>query len=296
LEIDATLTPKLVRLEPSLVRVERLNYEEVEGRLDSEPFHSLLSLTQAFEKRRNDNGALAIDLPETIVRVHAGRVDIRPVRRLNSREMVREAMLMAGEAAARYAHDHGFAFPYTVQEPPNFPESLPAHLRPPIGLETMSGRFAIRRFMKRSQTASFPAAHAGLGLTLYSRSTSPLRRYHDLLAHQQLRRFIKGEPPLDEQTLLRHLAAAEDPALRISQAESLAHRHWTLVYLLQNPDWQGDGVLVEKDGARGHIIIPDLALETNIQLSREIPLDASIPLSVRNVNLPELESRFSIRS
>jgi exoribonuclease-2 len=160
----------------------------------------------------------------------------------------------------------------------------------------MSGSYAIRRFLKRSQTTRYPAPHAGLGLPLYSRLTSPLRRYHDLIAHQQLRRYLNGDHPLDEGALLRRIAEAEEAAIRVAQAESLSRRHWTLVYLLQNPNWQGEAVLVDMEGLHGGVIIPELAFESSIHLRRELPLNSHLHLRLNNVNLAELEAKFTVQA
>jgi exoribonuclease-2 len=47
---------------------------------------------------------------------------------------------------------------------------------------------AIKNF-KRSATSVKPLLHYGLGLPAYLRVTSPMRRYYDLLAHQQIINF-----------------------------------------------------------------------------------------------------------
>jgi exoribonuclease-2 len=78
LELDEKVEPKVVRVQPSLVRVERLSYDQAEERLDEDPFRKLVQITSAYEERRTENGALAIDLPEAIVRVKQGLVEIRP--------------------------------------------------------------------------------------------------------------------------------------------------------------------------------------------------------------------------
>jgi len=293
LELDEKAEPRVVRAQPSLVRVDRLSYEQAEERLDADPFHQLVRITRAYEKRRKANSALSIDLPEAIVRANQGIVEIRPLPHLESRDMVREAMLMAGEAVAQFAVEHGIPFPFTTQDPPELPPSLPESLRPPAGLGSMSGRFAIRRFMKRSQLHSHPGAHAGLGLPIYSRLTSPLRRYPDLLAHQQLRCFLRGEKPLDEQALQHRIAVSEQASLRIPQVESLSRRHWTLVYLSQNPNWKGEAILVEKKGLRGQVILTELAYEAAIHLRSDLPLDSLLTLSPRAVDIPALEAHFS---
>jgi exoribonuclease-2 len=139
-----------------------------------------------------------------------------------------------------------------------------------------------------------PGAHAGLGLTIYTRATSPLRRYLDLVVHQQLRLHLRGERPLDTQEILERIGTAEAAQGSLNQAEWLSERHWTLVYLLHHPDWQGEGVLVEKKGLRGRFILPALALETQIHLRQDLPLDSRVLLKVKEVNLAELEAYFQV--
>jgi exoribonuclease-2 len=226
-----------------------------------------------------------------MMRVSEGQVVIEPILRLRSRDMVREAMLMAGEAAAHFAIQHGIPFPYVTQE---VSKATAAG-----GGATSSGesgslaqRFAQRKLLKRSQVSSLPARHAGVGLGAYCRATSPLRRYLDLVAHQQLRAWLAGRSVLNEQALLERLGAAEAITGTIAQAEMLSRRHWTLVYLQTNPGWLGEGVLVEKSGLRGYVLIPELALEIPLHLREDLPLDSRLRLRARGFNLAELEAHF----
>jgi exoribonuclease-2 len=294
LELDADANPRLLQVQPSLVRVQRLSYEQAELQLETEPFRSLNSLAQAYQARRQAHSALNIDLPEAIFKVQQGKITIQPIQRLRSRDMVREAMLMAGEATARFAVEQRIPFPFAAQEPPDLPAHLQESLRQPEALQHLSTGFAVRRYLKRSQITSLPAPHAGLGLPMYSRTTSPLRRYLDLLVHQQLRLYLSGKYPLGEQALLERLGSAESVSALIAQAEGLSRRHWTLVYLQERPGWQAEGVLVEKNGLRGIAIIPELALEVHLHLRADLPLDASLPLKLQVINLPDLEAHFTI--
>ena len=76
-------------------------------------------------------------------------------------------------------------------------------------------------------------------------ATSPLRRYLDLVVHQQLRAFLRGEPLLDEQAILVRIGSVDDVVRGTRRVERLARHHWTLVFLLQNPDWTGDAIVLE---------------------------------------------------
>lgn len=286
--LDLTADGEVAHLEiaPSWVCVTRLTYEEVNGRLSEEPFATLHQLAQRAEQRRREQGAVEINLPEVRVRVDgAGRVTIRPLPNLLSRDLVREAMLLAGEAVARFAFRHAIPLPYTTQDAPA--EPLPA-------AQTTSEFFARRKLMKPGQQSSLPGAHAGLGLGLYAQATSPLRRYLDLVVHQQLRAYVTGQPLLDEGAVMDRVGAAEAVSGDARRTERLSNRHWTLVYLRQNPDWQGEGVIVEKRGRKDVVLIPELDLEARVYVKGERPLDSTLHLALNEVDLVNLEAYFRV--
>lgn len=290
IRLDAKAKIIGVDVHPAWVRVRRLSYEQAEKRLQDEPLQSLYHLAQAYHARRRAAGAYLLDLPETMVRVMNDQVIITPLARLRSRDLVREAMLMAGEAAAIFALQNGIPAPFVSQE-----ASLPTDASLLQSNEaSLAVRYALRRSLKRSQTSASPAPHAGVGLAAYCRVTSPLRRYLDLVVHQQLRAWLRGDDVLDQQALIERVGNTEALAGILAQAEMLARRHWTLVYLMQHPEWQGEGVIVEVNGLRGVALIPELALETVIHLRAETSLDTVLRLGVRAVNLPELEAHFYV--
>ncbi len=274
-----------VEIIPSWVRVTRMTYEEAETRLDEEPLASMHRLARQFYQRRLKNGAVEIYLPEVKVKVKDDRVVIQPILNLQSRLLVRESMLMVGEAVARFSLEHDVPLPFSAQEVSEPGEPLP---------EGMAGMFALRRTMKRSQLTGVPAPHTGLGLDMYVQATSPLRRYLDLVVHQQLRAWLTGTELLDSAAILARVGAAESITGSVRQAERLSNKHWTLVYLLQNPTWSGTGILVEIRGKRGAFILPDLDLITWIHLKKEIPLNSEVTLQFKSADLPGQEAHFRI--
>jgi len=285
LEFNAAGEVTLAQVAPSWVRVERLSYEEAETRLEAAPFDRLLELSRQFTRRREANGAVELNLPEVKIRVNAGVVAIKPLPHLNSRDMVRDAMLMTGEAVARFARENNIPLLFSTQEAAEDESNFP---------NTVAGMFARRRTLKRSQLRSLPAPHAGLGLTIYAQTTSPLRRYADLVIHQQLRAYLQGRPLLTEADMLERVGAAEAITSSVRQTERLANKHWTLVYLQQNPGWSGTGILVEDFGRKGRLLLPDLDLETQLQLPQDLPLDSRIPLIFKEASLPFLEAYFRL--
>lgn len=277
----------LLEVVPSWVRVTRLTYEEAEARIEEPPLRQLFELAQRFRARRQAGGAIEIELPEVKVRVQDGQVLIRSLPALRSRALVREAMLMAGEGVARFALEHRIAVPFTTQDAPE------TAVQAAGGTAEM---FALRRTLRRGQQTTTPGPHAGLGMPLYVQCTSPLRRYLDLVVHQQLRACLRGEPVLDPTEVVSRIGAADAVTGNVRQAERLSVEHWTLVYLMQHPEWQGEGIVVDKRGARDLILIPELDLETQMYLSRDVPLGRVVTLALKGVNLPELAVHFRLVS
>jgi exoribonuclease II len=168
--------------------------------------------------------------------------------------------------------------------------------------------------MQRSQFKIAAAPHSGLGLPAYVQVTSPLRRYLDLVVHQQLRAYLAAgdggagreaggagreagaspRQPLAEPEILERIGAVEASLGPLRQAESLSNRHWTMVYLLQHPGWRGAAVLVDIRGASGVFLIPELALEARVHLSGEFAVGSEVVLKLRSVDLPRLDARFGI--
>ena len=284
LEVNADGGIVKTEIVPSWVRVTRLTYGEVETRLEESPFRELMRLAESSQARRRAQGAVFIELPELKVQVENGQVSLQPLAPLKSRDLVAEAMLLAGEAAAQFALAQGIPLPFTTQAAPEAPQAI----------EGLAGMFALRRSLKRSVQTGETAPHAGLGLPAYTRATSPLRRYLDLVVHQQLRAYLRGGPLLDGQQILERVGAAESVTQNRVQAERLSRRHWTLVYLLAHPDWRGDGVVVEKRGPRTTVLIPDLGLEPVLTLRDNPELNTVLPLALTGVLLPDLEAHFRI--
>jgi exoribonuclease-2 len=281
--------PQLLEVVLSWVRVTRTTYEAAEARLDETPYCELMALAERSRARRVANGAVEIDLPEAKVRVgEDGLVRIKPLPPLRSRDLVREAMLTAGEALGRLAQEKGIPLIYTQQDPPS------EMLLPTDGSAGPSAMFAQRRAMQRSQQRTAPGRHAGLGLDVYAQATSPLRRYGDLLAHQQLRAHLRGEPPLDASEVTLRLGTADAVAGAVRSAERLSNAHWTMVYLLQNPDWTGEGVVVEQKPGRDVVLIPALAWEAELYSRRPRALDSTVRLALDSVDLPNRSARFRV--
>lgn len=271
----------------STVCVTRTTYQAADGELDS-TFAELKAITDRYHARRVANNAAMLDLPEVNIRVNDGEITITPYGRDGSRQLVTEAMLAAGEAVALFAQQNNLPIPYAFQ-----PE--PEEIRQP---QSLSEHYAYRRCFQASRHGTEPASHFGLGLPCYTRVTSPMRRYLDLIVHQQLRAFLTGQALLEHEPLVERIGQADEAALAARKAERQSNQHWTLLYLKQykqqHGNWRGEAVVVMQEERKTAVILPDLALEPKLRKNDKLALDQSIQVEARSINLTDLRATFHV--
>ncbi|MCR4790955.1 MAG: RNB domain-containing ribonuclease [Treponemataceae bacterium] len=274
-------------IQKTIVKVKRFTYKQANSMQDSAELKELFIIADRYRQKRNAAGAVNIELPQVDVRLStkddgSKEVIISPDEKMDSKEMVKELMLMAGEAASKFAFQNNIPFPYISTEAPDIPEKLP---------EGLAGQFALRRCMHGRRVTVTPSMHCSLGLSTYCQVTSPLRRYIDLIAHQQLRLFLEGKPLINKDDVLERISTGDAGIAAANKASRSSDMHFKLVYLLQNPQWQGKAVAVETRQNMVTFIIPELGLETQIT-NRNYQLNQEITLKVSKIYLPELKVDF----
>jgi len=270
----------------SQVRVQRTTYDQVNTQLDQPEFAALAALTSAYRQRRFAQQATSLNLPGVSIQVLDDQVHITPLPQTPSRDLVADAMIMAGEAVAQYAQTQALPIPYAMQPAPD------TYQQPTL----LSEMYAYRRAFKPSRIVLAPEPHAGLGLTSYTRCTSPLRRYADLIVHQQLRAHLQGHTPHDTEAINTALLTVESTLAVNRRTERQSNQHWKLVYLQQQPHWQGEGIIVALDERKATVLIPSLAMETKIRRRAEYVLDTAITLQIQSVDIAHQEATFGVAS
>ena len=279
---------------PSLVKVKRITYEDADREIDgasadSAALRALYELTKKIYSRRNLRGAVNIDLPDVHITIADGKIKIEPINDYRSSFIVKECMIAAGEGAGTWAASRGIAFPYISQE-------VELQGKVPGGF---SGSMQLRKCMRPRVLSVKPGRHQGLGLDTYTQVTSPLRRYTDLLAHIQIRRVIGGKKPLSADEISARLGYSEAGSSAAVHAERASVNHWKMIYLQQSirnlqdkKDSVWDAVAIENKGNRWHVLIPALALETQVALQRNVAPNDNVKLILKSVNIPKGEAVF----
>jgi exoribonuclease-2 len=228
------------RLVRSIIRSRaRLDYAEADRRIASgegDFAEMLRELSRAAGRRlagRVARGAIPLSAPEVEPRVEAdGTIHLERIDPgAPSRRAVSEAMILAGEVAARFCAEHRIPAIYRRQQPPSARPELPAAALED-GIVDPVVAFALRRQLKRAEVGLQPAPHSSLGLPAYTQVTSPLRRYQDLATQRQIAAALAQRPPAyDAEAMQRIAATTEQSEADARRAERTQEEYWLLRYL-----------------------------------------------------------------
>jgi exoribonuclease-2 len=137
------------------------------------------------------------------------------------------------------------------------------------------------------------AAHEGLGVDCYAWSSSPLRRYADLVNQWQLIAWLRNEPPSFAPQSTELFAALRDFELTYAAyAEFQRHmeRYWCLRYLLQTGETTLEAVVIKESLVR----VMDLPLVLRVASLPDptlAPRGARVRVAVEGVDLLAAEIR-----
>ncbi|KAL1330760.1 hypothetical protein HN51_048016 [Arachis hypogaea] len=146
--------------------------------------------------------------------------------------LVSEMMILCGEAIATFGSQNEIPLPYRGQPQSDINVSEFAHLP-----EGPVRSFALVKVMRAAEIDfRKPARHGILGIPGYVQFTSPIRRYLDLLAHYQVKAFLRGEPPPFTSGKLEGIAAVVNERFKtVRKLSNNSLRYWMLEYLRREP-------------------------------------------------------------
>lgn len=184
----------------------KLKYSEV---IDMIPIMDELCDVRIRERDRRGAPEIETTESELVLDENGVCVDVKPRTRGKSECIIEEMMLLANEAAAKFAAEKELPFVYRVHEKPSmekienlehvlvrlgvgvpdFSNVKPVHLAQI--LKNAKGtpvypvvNVMVLRSMAKAQYDTQPIGHFGLALEDYAHFTSPIRRYPDLAIHR----------------------------------------------------------------------------------------------------------------
>ncbi|GAB3323976.1 VacB/RNase II family 3'-5' exoribonuclease [Haliea atlantica] len=217
--IEATIRS---RAKLSYVAVDRyLNGHADELMSHATPLEALYQLYRALRGRREARELVMEDRQEFrwILNDRKQIDHIEPHEKLLSQRLVEECMIAANRCAASFLQRHQAKGPFVVH--PGFRNdrldearqflALHAPATEALDLASREGyrdimralsedggdlplRAMVNRLLTRAEITTEAGLHMGMSLESYTNCTSPLRKYVDFLAHQQIKAVLRGEP------------------------------------------------------------------------------------------------------
>ena len=223
-EMDFNPQGEMIRSEfyPAVIESRRrLTYGEAQEMLDGfRPLGDLAFLKEAKKlaetllKKNSRDGALNLDIPETVVAVNqmGEPTDLLREERLFTHRMIEQFMLAANIGASAFLEKKKAPLMYRAHEAPKedklqqleiFSRTL-GFARPLSSRENLIrflsqfqdhskkaliGKLVLRSLCQARYTA-FNKGHYGLNFSSYTHFTSPIRRYCDLLIHRLIKKTL----------------------------------------------------------------------------------------------------------
>ncbi len=277
----------------------RLSYADADELLELAPpqERDLVELHGLLQRRRRwrlARGALVLDQPEGRVRCRDGRAELEIFEPGAARQLVAEAMILAGAAVAAHGKRTALALPYRSQASSTLPGPTELAALPPGPVR----HAALKRCLSRGTLGTTPAPHFSLGLEAYVQATSPIRRYSDLLVQRQLAAQQNGEAPLLESQLAQQLAEIEAPlreGIAISRDDQ---RHWQQVWFETHPQPQWGGLFLRwlrPQDQLALVWLEDLALELPARCPAGLEPGDALLVQVRAVDSLRDQLRLEAR-
>jgi len=162
-----------------------------------------------------------------------------------------------------------------------------------------NGIAAIYRAQSNQKTRMTTEAspHEGLGVAQYAWSSSPLRRYVDLVNQRQLIAFLRGETPPYQKRVRDSLAALNEVARNFdltydayAEFQRNLERYWCLRFLEQEGIREFDGAIIRDELVRA----ATLPLVVKLDRNPALPAKTPVRVSVGELDYWDISGRFSL--
>ena len=211
-------------------------------------FYDMRDLAKILSKKREEHGSINFETDEAyIILDDKGRaVDIVQRERGVSENIIEEFMLKANQVVAEHMHWLNLPFIYRVHEKPTEEKlnrllvmsnalgfkvkgkteisqfELQKLIKEVHGTESEKGiNLLMLRSMQKAIYSQLNLGHYGLSFKFYTHSTSPIRRYPDLIVHRLLREYLFGKE-ISKDTIDYYSEQMTDIASKASETERRA--------------------------------------------------------------------------
>ena len=265
---------------------EKLSYDEADAILDdiTHPQHAMLSaLFDAAETlfiHRVEAGAVAVNQIDRRVDISADEtVNIEIKKRDSSADLlVSELMVKANVEAAKLCVEQNAPAIFRVQNAPDLSDLEPTNIE-------QLHRYRVLTRMRAAAISLQPGLHGGLGVEPYCQTTSPLRRFIDLVSQRQLVAIVGNKAlPYSLDDLTKLCPYVEERLRLINRLEQRRERYWIFHHLSQHRGQVFDALVLNIWDQRARIEILDYALQVDTRLSGQISAGELISVRLTRID------------
>ena len=207
-------------------------------------------------------------------------------RETRAHRLIQELAILVNAEAARVCQEAGRPNLFRNQEPYSLQRELPAGQNPKL----------TDLILRPAVVELSPKGHSALGLPAYLQTSSPIRRFLDLVSQRLLLDLLVNRPAsFPPEVLAKFAQDSEAQVRRLGQLERRLWEHLKIKYLGQNKEELYQATLVrELRGGRSvlHLPLLDLRLDARLEGLEEGVL---YEVRIRNINpqLDEVELELS---
>lgn len=226
---------------------------------------NMYTVAQAFSEQRFKNGAIgfSIDKPIASLENYASdssnfMINVEIPKKSKARDLVAEFMILCNHGTAQYLKNRQVANIYRTQSIFLSSQAARDEFKTVVDRQqpkvdgigkslTISDSLSLLPRVRAAGLSVDPQSHAALGLGLYTQTTSPLRRFQDILCHWQIENFL-----LNEQRDMFDTSQMDAMAVRLMRNQGLlkrastqSHLFWALCKIEQNLATNPEGKIVQ---------------------------------------------------
>ena len=195
---------------------ENYSFNEIDHQIEQEPFSTLYRLSKLLAEKRGANSFSEKERYYYYISAAEQGLEVKCVDTQSpARKIVEELMILYNSYLADYAVKKNIPVIYRninqFEDPKDNFLSLQAYL------------------------STEPEFHPGIGANAYLHSTSPIRRYVDLINQLQISAILQGKnPPFSKEELEKDIPLLEKRIYDIREIAHKSERYWVLKFLQQN--------------------------------------------------------------
>lgn len=244
----------------------RVSYEVANSMIESkgDTVDSLVvkDLYKIAQLRKKNRASSNLHLPNFSVTVKDGSIVVEKEIHLKSHDLVEEMMILCGEVAAKMAYEKKIIIPYRYCGP-----ILAAGER----TEDLTLNESLRRLLKTqaASTGIEPLPHIPMGLPYYTRASSPIRRYTDIIVHHQLKSFLRTgltALPFNKSVLKPLISDIDKTEKLINKVQKDSERYWKEKYMSLYPNKKWKAAVITIDQTLGVALPPQNTIDLRMRV------------------------------